>query len=352
MILLVTVIAGAGYGGIQTVNQLFMDAAREAKLEGMVISRHDSPDADWLKDWPGSLCAEGNAPNLLTGALQRYKHAQNSVILATHIGLAPLARCLKMLSGGQFVMFLHGVEAWGSLPRATRWGLNGCDAYVANSHFTLQKFYASHPQFAATKGSVCHLPARLTPPDSAMLERKLRVLTVGRLWGRGMRKGQRQIIALWPQILEEFPQAEYWIVGGGEGQAELAALAENKGVTKAIRFTGSISDKDLSNLYRESAVYAMPSWGEGFGLVFADAMAHGLPCLASKTDAGREVVVDGETGLHVDPENSDEIYYALVKLLRESDLRKQMGDSGRIRVGEYFSLASFTQRAIQIMRGN
>ncbi len=351
MLLLVTVISGAGYGGIQTVNQLFMDAARRAVVPGVIVSLHDSPDAAWLKDWPGSFCAASSVPKLLAGALRRYRHARGSVILATHVGLAPLARCLKALSGGRFYMFLHGVEAWGPLPRRTRWGLRGCDSFVANSQFTLDRFYESHPQFAATKGEVCHLPARLTPADDAPCERRLRVLTVGRLWGRGMRKGQKQIISLWPRILEAFPEAEYWIIGGGEGQKELTDLAQQHSVANSIKFTGAISDMELSELYRASAVYAMPSWGEGFGLVFADAMAHGLPCIASKSDAGSEVVVDSTTGLHVDPENAEEIYQALVKLLRGDGLRAQMGDAGRARAQELFSLASFEQRAVRLMRG-
>jgi phosphatidylinositol alpha-1,6-mannosyltransferase len=351
MILLVTVIDGAGFGGIQTVNQLFMEAARKAALPGVVVSRHDPPEAAWTKDWPDSLCAAGNVPKLLAGALQRRKHARDSVILATHVGLAPLGLCLKALSGGRFLMFLHGVEAWGPLPRPTRWGLRGCDAFITNSQFTLDKFYASHPPFAATRGRVCYLPARLTPKDETESERKLRVLTVGRLWGRGMRKGQKQIISLWPRILHEFPQAEYWIIGGGEGQAELAELAAKHGVAAAVKFTGAISDEELSALYLESAVYAMPSWGEGFGLVFADAMAHGLPCIASRHDAGREVVTDGKTGFHVDPANDEEIYEALVKLLRDRALRARMGDAGRARAKELFSLESFESRAVNIMRG-
>jgi phosphatidylinositol alpha-1,6-mannosyltransferase len=349
MILLVTVIAGAGYGGIQTVNELFMDAARQARIPGVIVSRHDPPDAEWLADWPGSLCAGGNVPKLLAGGLRRYRHAGSSVILATHVGLAPLARSLKALSGGRFLMFLHGVEAWGALPRATRWGLRACDLLVPNSRFTLDKFYASHAEFAAKPGEVCYLPARLLPSDDEPRERKLRVLTVGRLWGRGMRKGQKQIITLWPRILREFPGAEYWIIGGGEGQAELAQLAAQQGVTQAVKFTGAIPDAELSELYRASAVYAMPSWGEGFGLVFADAMAHGLPCIASADDAGREVVTDGVTGLHVDPEDMEAIYQALVRLLRDKDLRERLGAAGRERADGVFSLASFANRAARLL---
>ena len=350
MILLVTDMA-VMRGGVQTVNQLFRDVARRQRIAGVIVARHDSPDAVWLKDWPGSYGAAGSAPRLLAGAWRRSHHARASVILATHIGLAPVGRWLRRVSGGRFYMFLHGVEAWGPLPRATRWGLRACDAFVTNSHFTLDKFRAAHAEFAAMPGTVCYLPAQLTPAANAAAKRKLRVLTVGRLWGRGLRKGQKQIIALWPRLRERFPDAEYWVIGGGDGRAELEDLARQHGVASSVTFTGDIPNADLSELYRTSAVYAMPSWGEGFGLVFADAMAHGLPCLASRSDAGREVVQDGVTGLHVDPEDSAEIFQALCKLLSDENLRTRLGQAGQARQAELFSLESFAANAANILRG-
>jgi phosphatidylinositol alpha-1,6-mannosyltransferase len=166
-----------------------------------------------------------------------------------------------------------------------------------------------------------------------------------------MRKGQKQIIALWPRILRTFPDAEYWIVGGGEGRGELEQIAQQHGVTHAVKFTGDIPDAELSDLYRASAVYAMPSWGEGFGLVFADAMAHGLPCIANRYDAGCEVVADGVTGWHVDPEDPEEIFQALCRLLGDASLRAQMGAAGRERVAELFSLSGFEERAVRLLVG-
>ena len=171
MILLVTDMA-VMRGGVQTVNQLFRDVAHRQRIAGVIVARHDSPDAVWLKDWPGSYGAAGSAPRLLAGALRRAHHARASVILATHIGLAPLGHWLRRVSGGRFYMFLHGVEAWGLLPRATRWGLRACDAFVTNSHFTLDKFRAAHAEFAAVPGTVCYLPAQLTPSTNAATERK------------------------------------------------------------------------------------------------------------------------------------------------------------------------------------
>jgi phosphatidylinositol alpha-1,6-mannosyltransferase len=279
------------------------------------------------------------------------------VIFATHIGLAPLGRIIKHISHGKFLMFLHGVEAWGPLSKITTWGLKGCDLFVTNSQYTLTQFRARNPMVDAIPGEVCYLPARvLSNGHGRRRERDehrpgLRVLIVGRLWGRGILKGQRELISVWSRVLDCFPQAELWIIGEGEGKGELEALACTLGVGEAVRFTGEVSDDELDALYSNADLYAMPSRGEGFGLVFAEAMAHGLPCIASKRDAGSEVVVDGKTGILVDPANLEEIFQAVRELLGNRNLRARMGQAAQRRANELFSLDSFNRRIERLLSG-
>ena len=237
------------------------------------------------------------------------------------------------------------------------WGLKGCDLFVTNSQYTLTEFRAQHPMVSEIPGEVCHLPARFSGNgDSRLPERNNhpsghRVLIVGRLWGRGLLKGQKGLISVWPRVLECFPQAELWIVGEGKGRGELEAVARSMGVDGAVRFTGQVPDAELETIYRAADVYAMPSRGEGFGLVFAEAMAVGLPCIASKLDAGSEVVVNGETGILVDPANLDELFEAIKGLLGDKDLRARMGQAGQRRATEFFSLDSFNQRIERLLNG-
>ncbi|MEK6322368.1 MAG: glycosyltransferase family 4 protein [Acidobacteriota bacterium] len=206
-------------------------------------------------------------------------------------------------------------------------------------------------------GEVCYLPARFLGNGHGPLREREnhppgpRVLIVGRLWGRGILKGQRELISVWPRVLDCFPPAELWIVGEGEGRGELEALALSMGVDRAVKFKGEVSDAELEAIYSTSDLYAMPSRGEGFGLVFAEAMAHGLPCIASKRDAGSEVVVDGETGILVDPANLDEIFQAIKELLGDKNLRARMGNAGQRRATELFSLDSFNRRIERLLSG-
>jgi phosphatidylinositol alpha-1,6-mannosyltransferase len=291
----------------------------------------------------------------LAAALGRRSAAREDTVLATHCGLASVGRILRRAAGARrFVVFLHGVECWNPIPPRTRWGLRGATLLIANSAHTLARFRAAHPDLAHLPGEVCPLPARALPeavdagqgPKSA---RGPRAIVVGRLWGRGMRKGQDILIRCWPEVLAAFPGAELVVVGGGEGRASLEALARETGVEGAVRFTGLVTDGELSAWYRASDLFALPSEGEGFGLVFAEAMARGLPCIASSRDAGSEVVQDGVTGLVVDPRDEKTVAAALLRLLGDAALRARMGTAGRERAERLYSVDGFRARILELL---
>ena len=112
-------------------------------------------------------------------------------------------------------------------------------------------------------------------------------------------------------------------------------------------FTGWVSEATLAAIYQKVAAYAMPSNGEGFGLVFLEAMKYRLACIASSTDASREVVVDHETGFLVDQADQTQLVDRLVRLLNDPALRRRMGDAGFQRLHEHFTFAQFEQQLIR-----
>jgi phosphatidyl-myo-inositol dimannoside synthase len=93
----------------------------------------------------------------------------------------------------------------------------------------------------------------------------------------------------------------------------------------------------------------MPSRGEGFGLVYVEAMARGVPCIGSLHDAAGDVIVDGKTGLLVDQGNIGSIADAIVSLLRNPERRRSMGEAARMRVHEEFSTPAFRARLNTIL---
>jgi phosphatidylinositol alpha-1,6-mannosyltransferase len=352
MMILASRVSAVGEGGVEMVNRLILEAAAAARMRGRVVALHDGRSASWLRDWPGAVGCGGSKARFAWAALRRPAEASGP-LLVTHAGLAPVGRLVKMRAGLKLALFIHGVEAWDRPSRLRAWGLAAVDHVVANSHYTLRRFREVHHGLAARPAEVCYLPARrLASVATAAAERPdapLRTLVVGRLWGRGLWKGQARLIRVWPTIVRHHPDAQLWIVGHGGGRVELERLASECGVAQAVRFTGGVSDDELHRLYASAHLYAMPSEGEGFGLVFAEAMAHGLPCVASRRDAGAEVVADGETGLVVDPGSHEELAAALRRLLGDAALRSRMGESGRRRAAELFTQEGFNARIISLL---
>src|SRR5262249_53681435 len=105
-----------------------------------------------------------------------------------------------------------------------------------------------------------------------------------------------------------------------------------------------VPDEELDGLYARASVFAMPSRGEGFGLVYIEAMRHRLPVIASCHDAAPEVVLDGTTGYIVDLDKPDGLADRLIDLLRDPDRAARFGAAGHDRWREHFSFSAFRTR--------
>jgi len=189
-------------------------------------------------------------------------------------------------------------------------------------------------QFAATPipdEQLRHKPAQYNRPI---------LLTVSRLVRR---KGHSQVIAALPQIVSEVGPVKYIIAGSGPEEQRLRRLATEYGTEDCVEFLGEVDDRELSTLYQASNVFVMPSrnlYGqpiEGLGLVYLEANLYGLPVIAGDTGGVSDAVVDGETGLLVNPEDPAAIASAIIRLLSDPDLATQLGTAGRARVLEEFT---------------
>jgi len=198
----------------------------------------------------------------------------------------------------------------------------------------LQRFPEAASKTVLTPGAL-RAGFALTPqtPRSHTNERKRVVLTVGRLHPR---KGQ--LLTL--QALKALPPAlaahcEYWIAGSTskpDYERRLRETAAQPGLT--VRFLGNVPDHELNALYAQADVFALTSIDhghsvEGFGLVYLEASAHGLPVVAHRVGGVAEAVIDGETGFLISPDQPAALTEALVKLLEDAPLRHCMGEAGR-----------------------
>lgn len=249
-----------------------------------------------------------------------------------------------------FACFIHGVEAWpGIWARADRVAVaRRATALFANSAHTRDRATQLDPTFE--RAEVCWLAteednppaAEPTPPGPP------RVLIIGRI-DEGY-KGHRELIECWPRVNAAVPDAMLTIVGRGPRLEEYKALAAASPVANRIEFRGFVPDDELDQLWRQTSVFAMPSRGEGFGLVYIEAMRYGIPVIASVHDAGREVNADGVTGYNVDLDRIDELPDRLIQLLRSPDLAATLGKHGQQRWAAHFRYSAFRDRFVPILK--
>jgi glycosyltransferase involved in cell wall biosynthesis len=168
--------------------------------------------------------------------------------------------------------------------------------------------------------------------ESPKEKQKIVVLTVGRLHPR---KGQLATLhalqALAPQYRS---QIEYWVVGQGKGKYDQALRAAVSQSDLTVRFFGSLPDDELDAIYDRADIFAMTSIDyrrsvEGFGLVYLEASAHGLPIVAHDVGGVAEAVVDGVTGYLVRPDRPAQLTAAFEKLIFDPALRRRLGEAGR-----------------------
>ncbi|MGF1452925.1 MAG: glycosyltransferase family 4 protein, partial [Opitutales bacterium] len=132
--------------------------------------------------------------------------------------------------------------------------------------------------------------------------------------------------------------------GGGKSLEAFRQRTAEMNLADCVTFHGFVSDEKLAELYQEADIFALPSSGEGFGLVYLEAMARGLPCIASTAGAATEVVLDGECGRCIPNGDVTALTAALHELVQHPELRRRLGEAGRQRYLQHFTETAFTVR--------
>jgi starch synthase len=167
-------------------------------------------------------------------------------------------------------------------------------------------------------------------PDSTPSSREPTVLYVGRDW---QRKGGDVLMDAFRRVRSEHPEARLQIVGTEEPAAE-----------DGVEVLGFLRDRDrLADLYARASIFCLPSRFEPYGLVAIEAMAHEVPCVVTP-GALAEVVLDGETGIVVPPQDPVALAGALSRLLDDSSYARRLGVNGRARVEEHLTWDAVVER--------
>lgn len=174
------------------------------------------------------------------------------------------------------------------------------------------------------------------------------ILFVGRL---EKRKGFKYLLRAFPYVKEEFPGARLLVVGAYDkgDKAPYVYFVRRKRL-RGVRFIGYVPDEELPRYYRSCDLFCAPSTGfESFGMVLLEAMASGVAIVASDIAGYRTVLTNEVEGLLVEPENEIALAQAIIRLLKEPELRREMGEKGRARA-EGYSWVKVTQQIVDYYR--
>ena len=307
-------------------------------------------------DWPfpvKRLPLAGDHSLLSQWRMARQLMAQSSHLRAATLYIPEPGPFLAMLllqyfdtlQPARLVLTFHGSEIQRlASRRLLRWSTNHLLQKATRvsvvSGYARDLFVRNFPSSA---GKVVLTPGALrtdlspTPAPGRAVKAKTRIiiLTVARI---NPRKGQLQII----QALKALPSAqrvliEYWLVGSHCKENYDSVLnAATADADFHVKFLGDISDEKLGHIYEQADIFAMTSMPhkhsvEGFGLVYLEAGAHGLPVVAHDIGGVPEAVIDGETGLLVKPGDTAALTAAFSKLVADPALRRRLGETGRVR---------------------
>lgn len=282
------------------------------------------------------------------------------LVLAAHPNLGPVVQAMQVVAPRmKSIICTHGVEVWEPLGGLRRRALRHANLVLAPSRDTAQQV-ASQQEVAETRIRV--LPWALDPQFEALVAagshptlpvnfpRGRVILTVGRWLTDERYKGMDTLITALPRLLMRWPEVQLVLVGSGDDRAWLEDFAEKNGVMMHVHFLSGLSYAEIAACYGACEVFALPSRGEGFGLVYLEAMACGKPVVGGAHGGAPEIIQDGVTGYLVPHGDPIQLATAIQALLADPAHAKEMGARGKQNVEYGYRFSSFAKSLKKILR--
>ncbi|MBR8829918.1 MAG: D-inositol-3-phosphate glycosyltransferase [Chroococcopsis gigantea SAG 12.99] len=330
----------SGEGGIQSYVKDVLSAylGLPGDYSAEVFLLRDAPGCDNPFEGKNLVFHYLKTPNPSLGRWKLIVALVNCLILRRpkkvfcgHINLAPVVSLFCTSLGIPYIVMTYGKDVWKPLSKLQRQALQ-----KAQGIWTISRY--SRNCLCETNGvdsdAVEIVPCivdgdRFTPaPKSPSLlkkyglENSVVIVTVARLWSGDIYKGVDVTIRALPRILSIMPDVKYLVIGRGDDQPRLAQLAAQLGVENEVIFAGFVPTEDLVHHYRLADAYVMPSQ-EGFGIVYLEAMACGVPVLSGDADGSADPLQDGRTGWRVPHRDPAAVAEAVVEMLGKQDQRCQ-----------------------------
>lgn len=324
-------------GGIQIFSNFLIKAIDQISIfsEIDIFTKHDySFDASSMNDQAvtHNLSGFGKVPiHLRSFVFSLYVGVQVLVhrpdlIISTHLNFGPLAHLLHRLFQRPYWLIAHGIDAWNIIDPGRCKALKQADRILTVSHYTRERLVKEQNldpnKVLVLPNTFDHERFKLAVKPTNLLRKYcLRddqpiILTAARLSKAEKYKGYDKILMALPEICKTIPNVHYILVGKGDDRSRVKTLVERLGLEEHVTFAGYVPDDELAAYYQLCDVFAMPSKGEGFGIVYLEALACGKPTLGGNQDGALDALCHGKLGALVNPDDIDAIARTLIQILQ------------------------------------
>ena len=354
-----------GVGGIQEVGRqtvaALTDVAIRRKCSTHFIALNDPLGTQSFRFDGREFQFDGYGRRKVKFALSAIALARKEafIAVAAHPHLAVPAGLMKIASPGlRYLVMSHGVEVWKPLSSFRRYALSHANLALAPSSDTALKLaefqgvanqkirklaWPVTPEFLRMTEQTAKLPLPKEFPHGKV------ILTVGRETASEQYKGTDALIRAVAQLRPTIPDIYLVVAGTGDDLPRLRTLAHDLGIPESVKFLGGIPREEVAACYARCDIFALPSTGEGFGLVFLEAMAFAKPVLGVACGGVTDLIQDGVNGLLIPPHNLGQLVKALGTLLINPALRQEYGLCGAEIVRRKYCFGTFESELEDIL---
>jgi phosphatidyl-myo-inositol dimannoside synthase len=353
-------------GGVQRVGRhlaaVLTEFAASRGWDCRLLSLNDSRElhraAVGGREFVFTGCERAKGRFLVTAMRAAKRNAK--LVLAGHVNLGPVVQAMRLAAPRmKSIICTHGVEVWEPLSRVRRAALRRANLILAPSRDTAEQVAS---QQEVTRERIRVLPWALDPQFEALLAASANsvpprdfpagrvILTTGRWVAAERYKGMDTLITALPRLLTQWPEIQLVLAGSGDDRAWLEDFAEKNGVERHVHFLSGLSNEELAACYAACEIFALPSRGEGFGLVYLEAMACGKPVIGGTHGGTPEIIQDGVTGYLVPHGDPIQLATAIQTLLADPQHAREMGARGRQTVDHEYRFQNFAKALKKILR--
>lgn len=352
-------------GGIEKFNRAFMKALVQlqqplfftASFAGMYDRGSDAqyvPAKSFKGFGGGRICF------VLQSLLRCFS---TDVLIIGHMNLALIGVFYKLVKpNGKLTVICHGIEVFEPVSGFKKKLLQKADRILAVSRYTMQQLIEQQgvaagkiTVFPNTIDPFFQLPVNFEKPGYLQQRYHLTgdekiIFTLTRLKSEEGYKGYDKLITALQLYKQKGTAFKYILAGKADDkeQQRMLALIRQSGLEEEVIMTGFIADEEVTDHYLLADVFAMPSKGEGFGIVYLEAMACGLPVIAGNKDGSTEALQFGKLGTLIDPDSTEELFHALEFVLKHTEISR--GEALQQQVTALFSFEQFQNRLQQILK--